>query len=166
MSYKAAQLAIVLMISALVGECVSAAPPCTRASEQFDKRFAAAAGCFIKQADRLLLVRNRFNGKLGFPAGFSNFGEDAQCTAHRETWEETGLRVEVGELVEQFGNGFLLYRCKLFLGQDLSEPIPLPKSALAEVSEILWVDPHSISAHEWRFSWQVPNVLRIFDQSP
>ena len=110
MSYKAAQLAIVLMISALVGECVSAAPPCTRASEQFDKRFAAAAGCFIKQADRLLLVRNRFNGKLGFPAGFSNFGEDAQCTAHRETWEETGLRVEVGELVEQFGQAGRLWQ--------------------------------------------------------
>lgn len=51
------------------------------------------------------------NGRLSLPGGSSEPGESAQCTAFRETWEETGLQLQPRELLEVFDTGFHLYRC-------------------------------------------------------
>lgn len=141
-----------------------AAPACNISSGKQDEKTANAAGCFIRAAGKVLLVRNRWNGKLGFPGGFSEFKEAAQCTAHRETWEETGLQVEVGMLAMRFENGFALYHCQLLLNQDVDGSIPVPMSGVAEISQILWADPHRVSFYKWRFPQQLPEFLRLFDQ--
>lgn len=152
-------MAVVIAVNA------TAAPPCNVVPEQDDQRVATAAGCYIRQADRLLLVRSRFGGKFGFPGGFSNFGERAQCTAHRETWEETGVQVAVGKLARAFGNGFLLYYCYPLLVQNIDAgELPVPASGKAEIAQVLWRDPRAVSHYQWRFAWQVPEVLRLFDQ--
>jgi len=92
-----------------------------------------------------------------------NPGEAAQCTAHRETWEEAGIDAEVGRLVLVFDNGFRLYAC---LPADPSvrpgtEP-GVPEWAWTEVSEIDWVDPESVFAEDWRYPEQWPLVLEKF----
>ena|SRR5258708_25096963 len=60
------------------------------------------AGAVVIDQDRVLLVRNRYGATKGrylLPAGRVEIGELPDRTAERETWEETGLRVEVTGLL-------------------------------------------------------------------
>ncbi|WP_366492917.1 NUDIX hydrolase [Alcanivorax sp.] len=53
----------------------------------------ANAGCLIIQNDKVLLLSHRWGDKLGVPGGTLEDGELAQCTAWRETREETGTKL-------------------------------------------------------------------------
>jgi ADP-ribose pyrophosphatase YjhB (NUDIX family) len=60
------------------------------------------AGTIPWQEGRLLLARRAIHpahGKWTFPGGYVDWGETVDAGALRETWEETGLTVELGELV-------------------------------------------------------------------
>ena len=72
---------------------------CPRVAGQEDDR-RANAGCLILHEDKVLLITHRWGGKLGVPGGTREADELAQCTAHRETLEETGLAVTVGRRVD------------------------------------------------------------------
>lgn len=85
-------------------------------------------GVAVIKGEKLLLVRRSINperGKWSLPAGFVDQGEDPRQTAAREALEETGLIVEVGEVIDVFfnppgGGGasiFILYRAKLVGGK-------------------------------------------------
>ena len=53
-------------------------------------------------ADRILLTRRAINpahGKWTFPGGYVDWGEPVERAAIRETYEETGLSVDLGSLV-------------------------------------------------------------------
>ncbi len=57
------------------------------------------AGTIPWQDGRLLLTRRAIEpaiGKWTFPGGYVDWGETVDAAALRETWEETGLRVELG----------------------------------------------------------------------
>jgi 8-oxo-dGTP diphosphatase len=63
---------------------------------------APAAGVVLLEDNRVCLVRRRFPPKQGqwsLPAGFMEWDEEPATTARRETLEETGLEVEVTELL-------------------------------------------------------------------
>jgi len=154
-------IAVIAALS-LLAAGASAQPPCRTAVEQ--PEFAFAAGCLVRQGDRMLVVRHRFGGKLGFPAGRATSGENAQCVAHRETWEETGVDVVVHDLLKRFGNGFALYRCVSVDGPPArGAELEVPPSGRNEVSEVLWIDPHTTRAADWRFPRDYPEILRWFD---
>ena len=60
------------------------------------------AGTILMQAGRILLTRRAIHpahGKWTFPGGYVDWGESVDAAALRETWEETGLTVELGGLV-------------------------------------------------------------------
>ena len=60
------------------------------------------AGTIPWQDGRLLLTRRAITPALGkwtFPGGYVDWGETVDAGALRETWEETGLTVELGGLV-------------------------------------------------------------------
>jgi ADP-ribose pyrophosphatase YjhB (NUDIX family) len=62
-----------------------------------------AAAVIVVDQDRILLTRRIFNphkGAWSLPAGFINAREDPQAAAKRECLEETGLEVEIIELVD------------------------------------------------------------------
>lgn len=60
------------------------------------------AGTVPAQDGRILLTRRAIHpahGKWTFPGGYVDWGESVDAAALRETWEETGLTVELGGLV-------------------------------------------------------------------
>ena len=60
------------------------------------------AGTIPSEDGRILLTRRAIHpshGKWTFPGGYVDWGETVDAGALRETWEETGLTVELGELV-------------------------------------------------------------------
>ena len=66
-----------------------------------DPKVAAAA--FVEQGGQVLLVRRAVSpekGRWTLPAGFVEADEDPAATAARECLEETGLEIEVQDLME------------------------------------------------------------------
>ncbi len=61
-----------------------------------------AGGCIFNDDGAVLLQRRGDNHKWGFPGGMLELGETPQMTAVRELKEETGLDVEVGDLIGVF----------------------------------------------------------------
>ncbi len=60
------------------------------------------AGTIPWRDGRLLLTRRAIHpahGKWTFPGGYVDWGETVDAGALRETWEETGLTVELGGLI-------------------------------------------------------------------
>lgn len=66
-----------------------------------DPKVAVVA--FIERDNRVLLVRRAMNpeqGKWALPAGYVDYGEDPRDAIVREVLEETGLRIEVTQLLD------------------------------------------------------------------
>lgn len=162
LKYIAGVCAIAAAVCAALSGGASAQPPCRTAAEE--PEFAFAAGCLVRRGERMLAVRHRYGGRLGFPGGRADPGENAQCVAHRETWEETGLDVIVHEALKRFDNGFALYRCELSDAAGIAAGEPeVPAGGGYEISRVLWIDPHSTKAADWRFPRDHPVVLEMFD---
>lgn len=116
------------------------------------KTFTAAA-CVIKTNGNILLIRHRLSGKLDFPGGGRVDGVSAACTAHRETWEETGFNVEVQQYLGQSSNGLLLFGCHIDAGLDLLPDVfDAPGWAAVEVTALEKVDPFLLTHDDLRFA--------------
>jgi len=48
---------------------------------------------------KILMLRNKSNGKLFFPGGGVNIGERMTDALHRELEEETGIEIEIGDFL-------------------------------------------------------------------
>jgi 8-oxo-dGTP diphosphatase len=129
------------LLVALSG-CADSAPACPFAGTGHS---AASAGCFLASSEGLLVVQG-MNGKLSPPGGSSVPGELAQCTAFRETLEETGLRLQPRELLRIFETGFHLYRCERD-GQSGEIDPPL----YWEVRAAFYLPVDQFDDYEWRF---------------
>jgi ADP-ribose pyrophosphatase YjhB (NUDIX family) len=85
-------------------------------------------GVVVVQNGRILLVRRKMHpeiGKWSIPAGFLDHGEDPQETAVREAWEETGLNVQITQLLGVYHNPpaqggasiFIMYQAQVVGGE-------------------------------------------------
>jgi ADP-ribose pyrophosphatase YjhB (NUDIX family) len=64
-----------------------------------------AASAFVLDADRrLLMIRRTDSGLYALPGGRHELGETMSATAIRETYEETGVKIEVTGLVGIYSN--------------------------------------------------------------
>lgn len=137
-----------------------------RVDSRFEENISANAGCVIKVNNKLLTLTHKVSGKLDIPGGTANGSESAQCTAHRETWEETGFNVEVGELLGSNNNGFRYYACKLsgnFIG-DITD-FPVPEWTQSEVSAINLNDPYLLTDEQWRFQNRLIKLRDMFNHA-
>ncbi len=104
-----------------------------------------AVGVIIRQDDQILLVRRGkepSQGRWSFPGGAVELGESLQEAAQREAWEETGLRVQVGEVatvldhVARDAAGRVQYHYVII--DYLAHPVDGVLQAGTDVSDALW----------------------------
>jgi ADP-ribose pyrophosphatase YjhB (NUDIX family) len=102
-------------------------------------------GCIPEWEDRILLCRRGIEPRHGLwtlPAGFMENGETTAEGALRETLEEAGARVEIGELfnlidLPDIGQVYLMFRARL-LDLEFSAGEESLEVALFSESEIPW----------------------------
>ena len=125
------------------------------------------AGCLIRFDQRILLVTHRLTGKLDIPGGMQRTDESLACTAHRETFEETGLNVEVLFPVAQTTNGMLIFSC---LADDVLNvanfPRPAPDFVLSETSELSLYNLYELDEAQLRFEKDLIPLRDAFVLTP
>ncbi len=60
------------------------------------------SGAIFNDDGHVLLVKRSDNGRWCLPGGYAEVNMSPEDNCRREVWEETGLRVEVGSLVDVF----------------------------------------------------------------
>ena len=131
------------------------APPCPLPQAT---TLAPSAGCMAVQNGRLLVVED-LRGGINVPGGKSAPGESAQCAAHRETWEETGLNLQVGELKAVMDTGFHLYDCRF--GSHAGAIDPPPRM---EIKRAFLLAPSDFGNYDWRFPGQEQTLKQLMEQ--
>jgi len=138
-------LTVLLAIPFTLVACSDGNPTCPFTGKS---DVSPSAGCFVASADGLLLVQ-ALNGKVSLPGGSREPGESAQCTALRETWEETGLRLQTRELMQVFNTGFHLYRCERdALSGEIDPPVRF------EVRAAFYLPADRFHTYDWRYEDQ------------
>ena len=103
-------------------------------------------GAVILDGDRALLVRRNtepLKGEWSVPGGVLELGEKLRDGAAREALEETGLRIEVGEVLDVFdsifpdSNGRTQYHYVLI--DFLCRPLAGEAAPGSDVSEVQWI---------------------------
>lgn len=138
------QLTILLTVLMVTG-CTTP-PPCPDNSTEAAVK---SAGCIVIDQGRLLVIRE-MTGKISIPGGSGDAGETPRCSAHRETWEETGLNIVPDQLIRRFDNGFHLFHCNL--NQNSGEIDP---EFTHEVREAFWLKQEHFDQHQWRYPDQI-----------
>lgn len=116
--------------------------------------------CTIPEQDgRVLLTRRTINparGKWTFPGGYVDFGETVTDAALRETWEETGLKVDLTGLIGVYTYAgapvIIVYRAQVTAGTLT----PCSENDLLEwrtPAEIPWADLAFPSTREALRDW-------------
>jgi ADP-ribose pyrophosphatase YjhB (NUDIX family) len=80
---------------------------CSNCEKIIFRDHKVSAGVLVERNGKVLLVRRRMGPRQGtwsFPAGFVEFGEDPAEAAVRECYEETGLEVEITDLLAITGS--------------------------------------------------------------
>jgi len=151
------QLAPTVFTSALLCACsYPDAPSCSFSGEP---AVAPSAGCFSVIDQRLLVVQD-LRGGISPPGGNSNSDETAQCTAVRETWEETGLTLKPGRMLATFTTGFYLYECQRNADSGKIDPPPR-----LEVRQAFYLHVDEFEQWEWRYPEQ-EEILRKLIKFP
>ena len=139
---RAQQFASIVIGVVAISACNGKAPSCPDTGAT---AAAKSAGCMVLKQQQLLMVIDH-SGKLSVPGGSSDGVESPQCTAHRETWEETGIDVRPTALVRVFKDGFHLYQCELHPASGAIDP-----TLRLEIQQVLWLPPEKFKHYSWRF---------------
>lgn len=93
------------------------------------------AACFISdQQGRILVVKDILTNKIAIPGGY--IGDDtAKEAAKRETYEETGILVDVVAELAQIGKA-IIFDCKAI------SPIPIHDHFLSDTTVMAWQAKH------------------------
>jgi ADP-ribose pyrophosphatase YjhB (NUDIX family) len=131
----------------------------------YPERPIIGIGAVIVHRNRMLLVRRAtepLKGEWSVPGGMLELGEKLRDGVRREVLEETGLKVEPGDVLDVFDSIFrdekgrtqyhyvlIDYLCRLVSGEA---------QAGSDVSEVRWVQEDELAAMELRDS--IEQVMR------
>jgi ADP-ribose pyrophosphatase YjhB (NUDIX family) len=126
---------------------------CPRCGEVHYLNLKLAASTVVRLDDgQVVLVRRAIDpgyGRLALPGGFVEQGETVEDGARRETWEETGLRVRLKELLGVFSYPTSTVAVAVFAAVPAGGQLV---EASSECLEVLTVDPASIPWDELTFN--------------
>ena len=122
-------------------------------------------GAVIIRGDHVLLVRRAtepLKGEWSVPGGVLELGEKLRDGAAREALEETGLRVEVGEVLDVFDSIFTdsegRTQYHFVLIDFLCRPASGEATPGSDVSEVTWVAQADLDVMNLRAS--IAQVVR------
>jgi 8-oxo-dGTP diphosphatase len=122
-------------------------------------------GAVIVQQGRALLVRRDtepLRGEWSVPGGMLELGEKLRDGVRREVLEETGLEVEIGEVLEVFDSIFAdamgRTQYHYVLIDYLCRPLAGEARASSDVSDVRWVSAEALPALNLRDS--IEQVVR------
>ncbi|MFI5115903.1 MAG: NUDIX hydrolase [Terriglobales bacterium] len=119
----------------------------------YPERPIIGVGAVIIHGDRVLLVRRAtepLKGEWSVPGGVLELGEKLRQGVRREVWEETGLQVEPGDVLDVFdsifrdGQGRTQYHYVLI--DYLCRPVSGETKPGSDVSEVRWVREKDLAA--------------------
>ncbi len=146
--------------AALVGLVVACAAVGPAWGQTAEAGGFVAAGCLIATPAGVVLNINRVLDAVQLPMGRRRGDETPRQTAARETREETGIAVDVGELIVSWHGGAVhLFACTP--QAPIGDYAALVPSDAREVSEVLVVDPHTMVNHDGRRiaqGWRFPQT--------
>ncbi len=126
--------------------------------EHYKNPSPAAAVLVFDSQDRLLCIRRAKDpckGTLSLPGGFIELNETAKDAAIRETWEETGLKIEITGFLGNLPNvyeyrGIEQYPLDFyFSGKIIGDSAPNPIDG--EAADILFIPRDEINIDEFAF---------------
>ncbi|MCU7553066.1 NUDIX hydrolase [Alteromonas sp. ASW11-19] len=164
--YKNFRLSVILAVLTIFG-CADNAPqpPVCRTSASVSIEGSAAA-CIIRTQNTLLFITHRLSGKLDVPGGGRTDDSSLACTAHRETWEETGLNVEVGPVLGTTANGMVLFYCAESANlAALPSEFAAPGWAAVEVAGLQKTSPFELRHEQLRFADDLVPLRDAFVQA-
>ena len=113
---------------------------------EYPKRPLLGVGAIVLRGDKVLLVcraQEPCKGEWTFPGGLVELGETLRQAAERETYEETGIRIRAGEVLEVVDSLVKGSRGRLRFHYSIVDVIsryisgsPRPGD---DVSEVAWV---------------------------
>lgn len=164
--HKTFRLSVILAVLTIFGCADSApAPPVCRSSAPASVEGNAAA-CIIRTQHTLLFIQHRLTGRLDVPGGGRQQDSSLACTAHRETWEETGLNVEVGAVLGTTSHGMVLFHCTQTANlAALPAEFAAPDWAAVEVSGLHKVSPFDLRHEQLRFADDLVPLRDAFVQA-
>ena len=145
-------LSMALCVALTACSIAEEVPPCPFTGEGDS---APSAGCLVVVHNKVLVVESTYGGVTP-PGGKTQERESAQCAAHRETLEETGLDLMPGELFHVFDTGFHLYHCEIHARSGTVELGPL-----REVKGWYWLSVEDFDKVEWRYAGQGEVLRRL-----
>ncbi|MEM9256649.1 MAG: NUDIX hydrolase [Pseudomonadota bacterium] len=143
---------ICILSSLGIGSCAHLPQGCSPSGMP---NYADSAACFSVEDGKLLVVQS-WSGKISLPGGLSHRGEAAQCTALRETWEETGLLLQPTRRLPMSEGSFILYECE----RGAQTPTPGPRFSL-ENRRAMYISPNDFDRYEWRFANKLKRLRQL-----
>lgn len=138
---------LIIVISACSKEPLPG--PSCRVNANYMSSHQGQGACIVRIGKHLLSLKLH-NDVYNLPVSDIIPDQSAQCSAHHEMWLQTGLNVEVENVLGIQQNGTWLFGCKLDAGFDGTEsafsPAPWSKSSVKHIS---FIDPFSLDMHDW-----------------
>ncbi|OIQ26755.1 MAG: DNA mismatch repair protein MutT [Vibrio sp. MedPE-SWchi] len=130
--------------------------------------------CVVKADDKLVIVNEILTNKISLPGGTIDPGEAPSLTAQRETWEETGLVVTVGEVLG-YTDTAVIYDCVSdseviaydYINRLNGNEIPIwfaPHYGV-EISSAMLLSPGSVAYEQYRYPEQWDQIKSFYNHA-
>ena len=123
-------------------------------TRQYPERPIVGVGAVIVDGGNVLLIKRKYEplkGQWSLPGGMVEIGETLETALAREMLEETGLRVDVGPVIEVFDRIMRdeerRVRYHFVLIDYLCWPFGGSLQAGSDVEAAIWVDPATLDEY-------------------
>lgn len=123
-------------------------------SRQYPERPIVGVGAVIVDEGKVLLVKRKYEplkGQWSLPGGMVEIGETLETALAREMLEETGLRVDVGPVIEVFDRIMRDEQHRVRYHFVLIDYLCWPTGGLlqagSDVEEAIWAEPAALGGY-------------------